>query len=64
MLDTTNQKNHLSLVFANSCLTVSTGGETEVAKRYKEFKWAIIILALLGVLFVCEVVYILMRYKL
>jgi hypothetical protein len=44
--------------------TVSTGGEAEVAKRDKEAKYMLIVLAFLGVLFVCEVVYILFKREL
>jgi hypothetical protein len=64
MLDITSQKNHRSLSALRDSRTVSTGGVTaEIAKRNKEVKYALIALAFLGTVFVCEIVYILFCKK-
>jgi len=44
------------------CLTGSTAGE-DVVKRSKEARYGLGIMAFLGLVLVCEVVYILLRAK-
>jgi hypothetical protein len=62
MLAFMSQPNQSELSASSDWRTVSTAEELET-KRNKEVRWALIILALLGVLTVCEVVYICLRVK-
>jgi hypothetical protein len=46
----------------NDCLIVSVGGE-DVAKRHKEARIGLGIMAFLGLILVCEAVYIFLQVK-
>jgi len=62
MLEVTSQKNHLSLLLASLSRTASTASGSE-NHRDREVKWALIALAFLGLIAVCEVTYILLWVK-
>jgi hypothetical protein len=62
MLQATSQKNIRSLCVDSACRTMSTGGE-DVARIHEEARYGLIIMACLGLILVCEVVYICLRVK-